>query len=298
MIKIAICICTRRRKEDLFELLLSINKIQVPSNTDISIIIIENDNGPYSEETVNKFANKSRFPVKYFLETNQGISHARNRSVKEAGDCDFCCFVDDDQTVASDWMVELVKCQNEFNADGVSGITPPFFNYDAPEYIKIYHQDDMLPYGTILKQAATGCLLLRKSVMDSIEGPFDSRLNFTGGEDFYMTHQVTKKGGIIRFNPNAISYEIIPKERATIKYIKKRTYRTANTKMIVQSMVNDNFSIIRIIPKTFIRLFLGFLIVIPYYLFGRKYKLLGIFKISYSMGELLFVFGKKNKFYK
>jgi len=53
-------------------------------------------------------------------------------------------------------------------------------------------------------------LLIRKKYLDKLSGPFDTRLNFSGGEDSFLTKDISELGGIIRFNPDAIAYEIIP----------------------------------------------------------------------------------------
>ncbi|MBN2486812.1 MAG: glycosyltransferase family 2 protein [Bacteroidales bacterium] len=298
MDKVTVCISTRRRPDGLMELLQSINTINLPENTELSIVVVENDSQSVSDKVVQEFAAQSRFKTNYYLETNQGISHARNRSVKEAGNCDFVCFVDDDQIVDKNWMAELMKCQREYNCDGVSGATPALFRFDVPEYIVDHHKDIEKPYGEIVKQAATGCLLLRKSLVDKLEGPFDIRLNFTGGEDFFMTSQITKIGGIIRINHKAISHEIIPPGRTTVKYVMKRTIRTANTQLIVRSLTGEKVSKVKILPHILGRLLLGIVVFVPYYLFGKSNKLLGLFKICYSIGGLMFVFGRSNRFYK
>lgn len=297
MIKVAICICTRKRPEGLKNLLLSINHMNIASSTDVSVIIVENDNTNLSEDLVKEFALDCRFKVKYALEKNQGISYARNRSVKEAGDVDFCCFVDDDQIVDADMLNELINCQNEFNADAVSGTTPPVFNYAVPDYIRQFHQDEVKPYGTIVRQAATGCLLIRKSLLDGIEGPFDLRMNFTGGEDFYMTYLFSENGGVIRANPDAISYEIIPEERATIKYVINRTIRTANTKMAVQELMQGSSMEGNSFPRTILRLINGLILLIPCLMFCKSNRLKGLIKTSYAVGSLMYFLGRKNKFY-
>lgn len=134
---------------------------------------------------------------------------ARNRSIEEAGECDFCCFTDDDQIVPIDWLKELLKYQFEFNADGVTGPTFPIFNTEVPAYIKNSHTLKTFQYGAIVSFAFTGFLLIRKKYLDMLYGPFETRLNFSDGEDTYLTKQITNLGGIIRFNPNAIAYEII-----------------------------------------------------------------------------------------
>jgi len=298
MIVISVCICTRRREEELIKLLESIQVIKVPEDVSVNLIIVENDTEEFSKGAVLKFSETSKFQIRYFLEKNPGISYARNRSVQESSGSDFCCFIDDDQTVDENWLVELVKCQKEFSADAVSGSTPPVFEYAVPKYIEKFHQDERLPYGTIIEKAATGCLMVKKEYLDKIPGPFDLRLNFTGGEDFFMTHHITKLGGKIVVNHDAISYEIIPRDRATIKYVRKRTVRVANTQLVVKSLTDPGFKLMPVILKSIVRFARGIVIFIPYYVFPNEDKLLGLFKISYSWGVFMYAFGKKNRFYK
>jgi succinoglycan biosynthesis protein ExoM len=298
MIKISICICTRNRKEELKNLLLSLNNLEVPPEAIIDIIIVENDSNNFSENIITEFASSSKFIVRYFLEPDQGISFARNRSVKEANNCDFCCFVDDDQVVAQDWLVELVKCQREFDADGVWGTYPPIFHEKVPSQIRQFHTPILYDYGIIVNYAGTGGLLLRKVILDKIDGPFDIRLSFSGGEDIYLSYQISKLGGIIRCNPNALAYEIIPHDRTTIKYILKRCYRNSNTSFFVKSLIAEKFNRIRIFFELSIRLSFGLLIVIPFLIFGKSNALKGLIKICNAIGGFSFLIGRKNQFYK
>lgn len=297
---ICICICTRNRQEGLKKLLDSLFKMQTPSGTKIRIIVVENDLKNYSENTVKVFSLKCKFILSYFLETSQGVAFARNRSVREANESDFCCFVDDDQVVASDWLVELIKCQREFNCDGVWGSNPPIFDNEVPSYISNFYKSPsyLFDYGTIVTYAATNCLLLRKEYLDRIEGPFDLKLNFTGGEDILLTSKITKLGGIIRCNPLAIAYEIVPSNRTTIKYIAKRSYRNSNTAYFIQSLVDSNFNKIKVFFRLIMRLTLGILIVIPFFLFGKSDGLKGVIKICDAVGGFSFLLGSKNQFYR
>jgi succinoglycan biosynthesis protein ExoM len=298
MIKILICICTRKRQQGLKKLLDSIENMESSPDTNIRIVVVENDMESYSEDIVKAFSSKSKFRISYFLETRQGLAFARNRAIKEAAICDFCCFFDDDQTVKHDCLEELLRCQVEFGADGISGQCPPLFLKEVPAYIRDFHTRKTHPYGAILKYAGTGCLLLRKKYLDMIDGPFDVRLNFTGGEDILLTSQISKLGGIIRYNPNAIAYEIIPNERTTIKYIARRSFRNANTEYFVKYLINENFNKIKIILKLLLRLGFGLLIVIPFLFFGKSNKLKGLIKISNSVGGFYYLMGRQNQFYR
>jgi GT2 family glycosyltransferase len=297
-INISICICTRKRQEGLKRLLDSIENLELPPETDIRIIIVENDSENFTENFIRGFSSKSKFRISYHLEPRIGIVFARNRSVKESGECDFCCFTDDDQIVSANWLVELLKCQHDFNADGVAGPTKPCFIERVPAYIENFHQPNTYPYGTIVESAFTGCLLIRKKYLNKLSGPFDTRLNFSGGEDSFLTKEITELGGIIRFNPDAIAYEIIPENRSTIKYVIKRKYTTSNTELLIKSRSYKNFKKIRVLPRLIMRFCFGLLIVIPFFIFGKANKLTGLTKIIKAAGGFAFIFGKQSRFYK
>lgn len=299
MKKITICICTRKRQEGLTRLLKSIFDMDLGNlNLDIGIVIVENDSEPNSKKLIQKLAKESPYQINYFLETKQGLAFARNRTVKEAGNCDFCCFVDDDQEVAPNWIYELVKCQLEFNADGVSGTNPPIFEKEVHPSVKQFHLPRELKYGTIVEEAYTNCLLLSKHYLDMIDGPFDIRLNFTGGEDNYLTWNFTNKGGVIRYNPNAIAYEIIPENRTKIKFILKRAFRISNESLFIKTIQNKSFSKWKALPKVLLKLAYGALSAIPYLLFYKNDRLNGLLITSRALGDLYFMIGKKNQFYK
>jgi len=295
---ISICVCTRNRHDGLKSLLDSFLVMQIPRGTDVRVIIVENDTTAKSEILVNSYAYKANFRIQYFLETRQGLAYARNRSVKEAGECDFCCFVDDDQLVDDKWLTELVKCQKEFNADGVWGSNPPVFSKEVMPSIRKFHTPKPFKYGEIVKYAFTNCLLLRKAYLDKIPGPFDIRLNFTGGEDRYMTTLISNSGGVIRCNPNAKAYEIIPDNRTTIKFYVGRIYRIANAALYVRTLENENFSRWSAFPRLFLRFSYGLLIFVPFFLFGKESKLKGLGKMVNAIGGFAFMLRIRNKYYK
>jgi succinoglycan biosynthesis protein ExoM len=300
MIKISICICTRKRQKGLTRLLSSLENLEIPANSSVKILVVENDLKNYSEDIVREWIAKSKFELRYYLECQQGLVFARNRSVKEAEGSDFCCFVDDDQVVAADWLIELIKCQVEFNSDGVWGANPPVFNKEVPSYIRQFYRPDsfLFDYGAIVHNAYTNCLLLKKNILDKFEEPFDLRLNFSGGEDIYLTSQISKLGGIIRNNPKAIAYEIISESRTSIKYILKRCYRNSNTAYFVQSLGDINSNKFEIFIRLIMRLIYGFIIIIPIFIFGKPNRLKGFLKIIDAIGGFSFLLGKRNQFYK
>lgn len=298
MINISVCICTRNRQEGLKKLLDSFENLKIHSGVVVRVVIVENDSKSFTENLIRGHSQKSRYKIDYFLEPKRGIVYARNRSVAEAGECDFCCFTDDDQVVTSDWLTELLRCQNEFDADGVAGPTKPFFSRNVPSYIEKFHQPDTYEYGTIVKSAFTGCLLLRKKILDMVDGPFDVRLNFSGGEDSSLTKKVSELGGVLRFNPDAVAFEIIPENRTTIKFIIKRTFRISNARLYINSLDDKNFKKRSVLPRIVMRFCNGLLLLIPFMVFGKADRLKGLIKIVNAIGGFAFIFGKQSQFYK
>lgn len=297
-LKVTICICTRKRTEGLLKLLQSFEEMTIPPGIILRTVVVENDTENFSESLVKEFASGSKIKTDYYLETKRGLVFARNRSVREAGDCDFCCFTDDDETVCPEWLSELLRCQNEFNADGVAGPTYPVFTHELPEYISDFHQPKIYPYGTKVESAYTGCLLMRKGLLDRIQGPFDERLNLTGGEDINLTYFISKLGGVIRFNPEAKAYEKFSENRESISYILKRTYRNSNTGLYARSLRGIRHYKINNLPRLVLRFGNGLITFIPLLLFGGRNRLKGLIKIVNAVGGFHFMLGRQNKFYK
>ncbi len=272
--------------------------MDIPDDCDVSVIVVENDQENHSEHIVREIAGESELKFKYFLETEQGLVYARNRSVREAGDCDFCCFTDDDELVSRSWLTELMRCQREFNADGVAGPTYPRFTRPLPSYIAGFHKPDMADYGAVIESAYTGCLLLRKAYLDKLEGPFDVRLNLTGGEDINLTYYISKLGGVIRFNPYAEAFETFQASRETVRYILQRTYRNSNTGLYARYLRNPGNFKLKSLPRLIMRFFNGLILTIPMLLFGKDRRLAGLIKVVNAIGGFNFVLGRNNKFYK
>ena len=99
-----------------------------------------------------------RIPITYEVEPNRGVSFARNRSVRMAGECDYVGFVDDDEFVEENWLDELLNAQVLYNADVVLGPVLPAFDYEPPVWIKKgrFFERPRHPTGTSIRLWAYG----------------------------------------------------------------------------------------------------------------------------------------------
>lgn len=303
MNKITICICTRNRTKSLLKMLSSIknaNYKKLPINYKVDITIIENDTYPKSIKEIEEFQIGCDLRINYYLEKKQGICFARNRAINESINSDFILFVDDDQVIKENLLEQLIKCQQEFNADLVYGSNPPVFNKQVKPWIEKFHTPKFADYGTQLKCAPTNCLFIKTNCFLFNEAPFDLRLNQLGGEDILLTTQLTNEGRKLISNPMAIAYEIIPEKRTSLNYIVKRSFRNGNTSATINSILGWYSKKEKWIylSKTIMRLILGLIEIIPFLLFAKENKLKGLIRINFNRGVISGIRGAMVKFYK
>lgn len=76
---------------------------------DIKIILIDDgsrDKTAYICDNYSKMDNR----IMVFHKENGGVSSARNIGLKHISDCEYICFVDSDDTIESDYIEQLLKC--------------------------------------------------------------------------------------------------------------------------------------------------------------------------------------------
>jgi GT2 family glycosyltransferase len=153
---------------------------------------------------VRAFAAGFAVPVRYVFEPSQGLSHARNRGIREAAG-GIAAFTDDDCIVDGAWIGSIVRAFGE-NPDVaiVGGRVDLFAPDDRPVSIR--------PLGERLRYAAVGdvfshvmgCnMAIRRSLVDRI-GWFDPALGGTSGvtaDDIDFIYRALRRGVGVMFVP-------------------------------------------------------------------------------------------------
>jgi len=88
----------------------------VPDDLTWEILVVDNNSRDRTREAVASFAGAANVPVRYVLESQQGLSHARNRGVREAHGA-VIAFTDDDVLPAPDWLASIAKAFAKWEAD-------------------------------------------------------------------------------------------------------------------------------------------------------------------------------------
>jgi glycosyltransferase involved in cell wall biosynthesis len=78
---ISVGICTYNRSDDLTNALTGLTLIQLPESLQWELLIIDNNSTDNTREIAGRY--QSKLPLRYVFESQQGLSYARNRAIRE-----------------------------------------------------------------------------------------------------------------------------------------------------------------------------------------------------------------------
>jgi len=230
MPEVSICVATYLRPEGLKRLLRSLAGL-APGTPEFEVIVVDNDIRRSAEQIV-KSAIDDGMRVRYLCEPVRSISRARNRGVS-ASSGDFVAFLDDDESAASDWLLNLHRGLTEAGADAAFGAVISRFGSVPPRWIDElgFFTDGTPATGTELAwhDTTTGNALVPQRALDSLVDLFDEELGMEGGEDVDLFARLAENGGRLIGVDNAIVFEDIPRSRLTRRWMVRRYLRNGGT---------------------------------------------------------------------
>ncbi len=233
-IKINIAICTWNRSALLEETLLRLTHLIIPEQTDLKVIIINNNCTDNTEDIISSF--KNRLPLISVFEKKPGLSNARNKAI-EVADGDYIIWTDDDVLVDPNWLASYRKCFIEHpDIDVFGGPVLPYYEKTPPnwlvnsievisdafalrnlgsETIPLRARSDDLPFGANYAIKVQTQKLYHYSPE---LGRQPGNLNLLG-EETLVINKILESGKRGLWVPDAIVNHRIPSERQTLKYI-------------------------------------------------------------------------------
>ncbi len=228
-IRVAVCVATFRRQHLLRALLggiaqLKFRKMRAP---DIEIIVVDNDELKSAAEACRTVS--LPWPLRYVVEPQRGISHARNRAIAEAGSVDFVAFIDDDESPSPQWLDELLWAQAEFKGDVVSGPVSPKYDSEIAEWVKRggFFDQRVCSTGSTRRACAANNVMIGAHVFRSVQ-KFDDSFALSGAEDTNFFLRVWQAGYKIVWSQEAAVSEAVSAERGTVAWLLRREYQTGN----------------------------------------------------------------------
>lgn len=231
---ISIIVCTYNRDKYLYGALQCIAENGYPHDA-YEIILVNNNSTDSTEVECQRF--RHDYPevgFHYFVETQQGLSHARNRGIVESHG-DTLLFLDDDAFVQEGYLDHLAKALEAHpEADAFGGkITPSFESGETPAWLSkwSYSWVSAIDLGNQVKLFEKGKypiganMGIRKSCIEAV-GPFNTKLgrskkNLMGGEEKDLFDRVRSQGYQIYYFPDVEVKHVIPPSRTTKEYICK-----------------------------------------------------------------------------
>lgn len=229
--RVAVCAATLHRPVGLAALLESLADLRVPGDTEMTIVIVDNDAAGSAAAVVERFRPRIPGRLLYLVESRRGISFARNRAVAAVRDSDWVAFVDDDEVVADTWLVELLRVARAYHADVVTGTVLPHFESAPPAWLERgrFFERARFPTGTVLNYARTSNALVSTRLLTETDSPFSEAFALTGGSDTHLFQRIRLGGGTIVWADEAVVRETVPATRVRVRWLIQREFRRGNT---------------------------------------------------------------------
>lgn len=228
--KITVVLCTYNRCGLLPVALESVAASILPQGQEWEVLVVDNNSKDRTRQVVEEFSRCYPGRFRYLFEVNPGKSYALNAGIAAANG-DVLAFMDDDVTVAQDWLQHLTAPFDSGQFAGTAGRVVPLWNADPPSWIG---RDGWAIAGPLvsfdrgdegfdLRESPVGTnMAFRKNAFETC-GDFRVDLgpspnNEIRNEDSEFARRLFAAGKHIYYEPRAVVYHPVAEERLTKKY--------------------------------------------------------------------------------
>lgn len=234
---ISVIICTYNRDKYIFNVLESLARNDFPHDR-YEIVLVDNNCTDNTSSEVGRF--RKTYPdvtLRYFVETRQGLSYARNRGIAEARG-DVLVYVDDDAFVNESYLSNYSELfLRRPDADAAGGPIIPHYEFGSEPKWMTYHLRRLLTgylyFGDKERlfpgenYPGGGNAAYRASVFDKV-GLYNVELgrkgnNLGGGEEKDIFRKMTLAGMKFLYTPGSILYHSIPQYKVGTEYFDRVT---------------------------------------------------------------------------
>lgn len=233
MRKVAFGVCTFRRAM-LLQTIQSLNAQTLLPLAEGCVIVADNDDTPSALPLIEAARDQHAIRIHHVHAPARNISVARNALLDKARavNADVLAMIDDDEVAQIDWARQLLAVMDASRADVVLGKVTAVYGTDAAPWMRKARLHDTAPViqpdGLILNGYAGNAMLRLDSPY--LRGRrFDPALGRTGGEDDAFFRGMVRQGGTIAYAPAAIVHETVPKDRESLRFLLRRTFRAGQT---------------------------------------------------------------------
>ncbi len=280
--KASIAICTLNRKKDLLRTLKELERqcCGVPWE----LLVVDNGSEDGAFDAAGRFARETPLCVRVIQEPCRGVSHARNRALREAGG-EVLVFLDDDVDSDPGLLAAHLQAFEDPAVLASGGRILPLLPENTPHWLRVSQEEEIggpttryeygvqvwcIHLGGVVAAPFSCNMGLRRSVALELGG-FRTDLGFSadgrriGGEDTELMKRFQSLGGKILYLPDALVIHRVQTERATESYYRvwNIAYGRASVRMrgrpgvlgLPLKIIEQLFRILRysILPRSLLR---------------------------------------------
>ncbi len=251
--RFSVIFCTYNREKYIYNAMKSIAE-QDFSSQDYEIVLVNNNSTDSTESICNQFQKDYPHIVfRYFLETNQGLSYARNRGVAESRG-EILVFVDDDATAFDHYLSSIdILFKEHPSVRACGGPIQPVYEVTKPKWLShyteqliggaLYEGDSVKPFRNG-RYPGGGNSAFRKEIFD-IYGLFNVELGrkgtgLIGAEEKDLYDRLTRGKEQFFYLPQMGIYHYIPEKKLTEAHFRELTYSIGKSERIRTKAVSGN----------------------------------------------------------
>lgn len=225
----SIIVCTYNRAESLRTTLDSLSRLDLAGIRG-EVIVVDNNSGDHTRAVFDEWSAGTPMAARYHFEPRQGLSFARNAGVTIAHG-DIVAFTDDDVTVESPWIRELLTAFKETGAAAAGGKILPEWSGPVPGWLtpQLYSYLALVDHGETSIEMnspriyganfAVRASWLANNKFETNLGRIGTRLRI--GEDIALLTAIMQQGGKLFYWPKAVVHHRIEPGRMTKSYFRR-----------------------------------------------------------------------------
>jgi GT2 family glycosyltransferase len=252
---VSIVIATWNRARLLEGALEALVRQQAPATLRFEILVVDNNSSDSTPEVVRSASTGAAVPIRYIFEPRQGLSHARNRGVREAHG-KILAFTDDDVLPEPDWVSQVAAAMARWRAHGIGGRILPRWESPPPGWIT--ENRHLLNRLALMDSQESRLLSLplpprpqiwganmafRRELFEAV-GNFDPRRGVVGrslsrGEEIDVIRRALQKGFRIAYDPALVVLHRIGSDRMRRSYFRRLIFEDAQARAQLDTRPSD-----------------------------------------------------------
>jgi glycosyltransferase involved in cell wall biosynthesis len=238
-VKLTVAIPTHNRAATLRQTLDSVRALDLGGRIEAECVVVDNHCTDSTALVVEELGKRSLIELRRVIEPRVGSSFARNRGVAEARG-DFIFFLDDDVIVEANWALVLLDEIERRGLDAACGAVLPRWAHTPPRWLgpRLYPKLSVHPQAALdspdggaletLEHYFSANVGFRRATFERF-GRFREDLgvfrgNPIGGEETDLFARIIAGGGKIGFAPRARVHHLIPPQRMTRSYLRRKSF--------------------------------------------------------------------------